>query len=132
MAGFGDILSSLALGSSQSVRRNSGDTAFEAWDTSALATSVSNSNGTLTISPTTGAVVASIPTTRDMYFGSVACTKSGTITRTGSYISSVALTAGKTITITRSGNYITSITDGTKTWTYTRNASNQITSWSVA
>lgn len=60
-------------------------------------------------------------------------TRSGTITRTGDYISSIEKTGGRTVTITRDGsNYITSATDGTRTWTFTRNGSNQITSWSVA
>lgn len=58
-------------------------------------------------------------------------TRSGSISRTGDYISSVAKTSGRTITVTRDGNgYITSATDGTRTWTFTRTG-NQITSWTV-
>lgn len=67
-----------------------------------------------------------------LYVGSVASILPGTVSRSGGYISSVALTGGRTLTVTRSGNYISSMTDGNKTWTFTRNASNQITSWSVA
>ena len=59
-------------------------------------------------------------------------TRSGTITRVGGYVSSVAKTGGRTITITRDGsNYISSVADGTNTWTFTRDGSNIITSWSV-
>lgn len=58
--------------------------------------------------------------------------RSGTITRTGNYISSVSKTGGRTLTITRAAsNYISSITDGTRTYSFTRNGSNQITSWTV-
>lgn len=60
-------------------------------------------------------------------------TRSGTITRTGDYISSIEKTGGRTVTITRDAdNFITSANDGTRSWTFTRNGSNQITSWSVA
>jgi hypothetical protein len=59
-------------------------------------------------------------------------TRSGTITRTGDYISSVAKIGGRTITISRDvNNYITSATDATNTWTFTRDANNRITSWAV-
>lgn len=60
-------------------------------------------------------------------------TRDGTITRDGDgYVSSVALTGGRTLTVTRDGNnYISSITDAVRTWTFTRNASNQVTSWAV-
>ena len=60
-------------------------------------------------------------------------TRDGVITRDGNgYVSSIALTGGRTLVVTRDGNnYISSITDGTRTWTYTRNASNQVTSWAV-
>lgn len=66
-----------------------------------------------------------------LYANYIATILNGTITRSGNYISSIALTGGPTLTITRSGNYISSVTDGTKTWTFTRNGSNQIISWSV-
>jgi len=67
-------------------------------------------------------------------FGDIRLVLSGTIMRNASnYITSIAKTGGRTITPTRDGNgYISSITDGTKTWTFTRNASNLITGWSVA
>lgn len=55
----------------------------------------------------------------------------GTITRVSNLISSVLLSSGRNIVISRSGNYISSITDGVRTWTFTRNGSNQITSWTV-
>jgi YD repeat-containing protein len=36
------------------------------------------------------------------------------------------------LTFTRDGDgYISTISDGTRTWTFTRNASHQITSWAV-
>lgn len=64
--------------------------------------------------------------------GSTAPT-SGTITKTNGYISSIALGDGVIITITRDGSgYISSITNGTNTWTYTRDSNNYITSWAVA
>jgi hypothetical protein len=69
-------------------------------------------------------------TYKSLYAGSLATILPGTITRSGSYVSSVALTGGRTLTITRSGNYISSVTDGNKTWNYTRTA-NLISSWSV-
>ncbi len=56
----------------------------------------------------------------------------GTITRTGDSISSIALGSGKSFTISRDGNgSISAITDGTLTWTFTRNDDNQIESWTV-
>ena len=58
--------------------------------------------------------------------------RSGTITRVGGFISSVAKIGGRTLTITRDvNNYISSVTDGTNTWTYTRDGDNIITSWAV-
>lgn len=72
-------------------------------------------------------------TANEIYIGSIGCILPGAITRSGDYISSVALTGGRTLTITRDvDGYIETIEDGTKTWTYTRNGSNQITSWAVA
>jgi hypothetical protein len=68
---------------------------------------------------------------KKIYAGQIASVFPGTISRSGNYISSVALTGGDTLTVSRSGGYISSVTDGTKTWTFTRNGSNQITSWSV-
>lgn len=56
-------------------------------------------------------------------------TADGTITRVSNYISSIALSDGRTLTVTRTGGYISSITDGTYTWAFTRNAGNQIISW---
>jgi hypothetical protein len=58
---------------------------------------------------------------------------SGTINKTSNNISSIAVTTGRTLTITRDGTtkLITSITDGTNTWTYTRDASNIVTSWAL-
>ena len=82
--------------------------------------------------PYTGATKTVNIGTNTLYAGSIATTLSGTVSRSGNYISSVVLSGGRTLTITRTGNYISSITDGTKTWTYTRNGSNQITSWAVA
>lgn len=70
--------------------------------------------------------------TGDLYGTDFIKTRSGTITRTGNYISSIIKTGGRTITLTRNAsNYITSATDGLYTWTFTRNGSNQLTSWSV-
>jgi len=55
---------------------------------------------------------------------------SGTITRVGGVITSVAITDGRTLTPTRTSGLITSITDGTRTWTFTY-TDGLITSWSV-
>ena len=59
-------------------------------------------------------------------------TRSGTITRNISgEIEQVAYSGGRTLSITRTGGYISSITDGVRTWTYTRNGNNDIVSWTV-
>ena len=66
--------------------------------------------------------------------GDNSCNYSGSVTRdTNNKIVTFIRTGGLTFTPTRDGNgFISSITDGTKTWTITRNASNRIISWSVA
>ncbi len=71
--------------------------------------------------------------TGDLIGKSFVSTRNGTVTRDGSgYISTVALTGGRTLTVTRNGsNFVTSITDATRTWTFTRNASDYITSWAI-
>jgi len=70
--------------------------------------------------------------TGDLYGTDFIHTRSGTITRVGGFISSVAKIGGRTLTITRDvNNYISSVTDGTNTWTYTRDGDNIITSWAV-
>jgi len=57
----------------------------------------------------------------------------GTITRdVDGYIETVAYTGGRTFTISRVVGYINSITDGVRTWTYSRDGDNKITSWSVS
>jgi len=65
------------------------------------------------------------------YLADVFKTLAGTVTRTDNYISQIAKTGGKTYTITRVGGYISTVTDTVKTLTITRNASNQITSWTI-
>jgi hypothetical protein len=59
---------------------------------------------------------------------------SGTVTRNGTtgLISSVALTGGPTYTLTRTNGLISSLSDGTHTWTLSRDGNGQITGWSVA
>lgn len=58
--------------------------------------------------------------------------RDGIITRVGDVISEIELVGGRTLTVTRDvDGYISSVADGTRTWTYTRNASNKITSWAV-
>ncbi len=60
-------------------------------------------------------------------------TRDGTITyNADGYITQIALTDGRTIDITYDAdNYITIISDGTRAWTLTYNADNQIISWVV-
>lgn len=59
-------------------------------------------------------------------------TRSGTITRdVNGNVSTVSLTGGRTLTISRTSEYISSMTDGARTWTYTRNLDNLITGWAV-
>ena len=65
------------------------------------------------------------------YLADVFKTLAGTVTRTDNYISQIAKTGGKTYTITRDGGYISTVTDTVKTLAITRNASNQITSWTI-
>jgi len=55
----------------------------------------------------------------------------GSVTRVDGYISQIAIVSGRTINITRVNGYISSITDGTRTWTYTRDGNNNIISWTV-
>lgn len=55
----------------------------------------------------------------------------GNITRVDGLISQVELVGSVTWTIARVGNYISTLTNGLKTWTFTRNGNNQITSWSI-
>ncbi|MFA4971263.1 MAG: hypothetical protein WC683_01535 [bacterium] len=58
----------------------------------------------------------------------------GAVTRDGDgYIEEVAVTAGRTVTLTRNAaHYLIEADDGTRVWTFTRDANNRITSWSVA
>jgi hypothetical protein len=73
-----------------------------------------------------------ITTTGNGKFGEMILTRSGSITRdVDNYIATVVKTGGRTLTVTRASGYITSITDGTLTWTFTRNVDNEITAWSV-
>ena len=56
----------------------------------------------------------------------------GEITRdVNGYISAI-IKPTRTLNITRTSSYISSVSDGSYTWTFTRNSSNYITSWSVA
>jgi len=58
---------------------------------------------------------------------------SGTITRVGNLISEIDIVGSRTLTITRGGsNRISTVSDGSYVWTFTRNASGQITSWVTA
>lgn len=52
-----------------------------------------------------------------------------TVTRTGGYISSLALSNGRTLTVNRTSGLISSITDGTTTWTATRDVNGYVTTW---
>lgn len=72
-----------------------------------------------------------VKATKSLYVGSLAAILPGAITRAGQYVSTVVLSGGRTLTIARVGNYISSITDGTKTWTFTR-TNNLVSSWAVA
>ena len=65
--------------------------------------------------------------------GDNSCTYAGVVTRdVDGRITVFARTGGLTFTVTRDvNNRIATISDGTKTWTFTR-TSNRITSWSVA
>jgi hypothetical protein len=71
------------------------------------------------------------PLTVDLVGTDFIKTRSGSITRASGYVSEIAKTSGRTITVTRTDGYISSISDGTRTWTFTRNGDNQITDWSV-
>ena len=75
--------------------------------------------------------VAGDTMTGDLIGTDFIATRSGTITRSGGKISEVAKAGGRTIIITRTGDYISSITDGTRTWTFTRDGNNAITAWTV-
>jgi hypothetical protein len=57
----------------------------------------------------------------------------GTVIRDGTtgLISSVALTGGATYRLTRTNGLIYSLSDGTHTWTVSRDGNGQITGWSV-
>lgn len=57
----------------------------------------------------------------------------GVVTRDGNgFISAVSLSDGRNYEITRDGSkYITSITNGIRTWIFTRNGENCITGWEV-
>ncbi len=70
-------------------------------------------------------------TKKVLYVSSIAAIAAGTVSRTGNFISSIALNSGRTISITRTGNFISSITDGEKTWTIARNGNNQLINWTV-
>lgn len=61
-------------------------------------------------------------------------TRAGTITRDGDgIITSISKSGGRTITITRDGDgLVSSVNDGTRTFSFSRNASDQITSWTVS
>lgn len=59
-------------------------------------------------------------------------TRSVSITRTDGKITSISYTGGRTITITYTGNLISSYTDGTRTWTITRDGNNLVTSITVS
>jgi hypothetical protein len=66
--------------------------------------------------------------------GSNSYNYSGTIERdVNGYIKKLIRTSGLSFDIVRdSNNRISTISDGTKTWTFTRNENNMITNWSVA
>lgn len=74
------------------------------------------------------------PLTNDLVGPDFVKTRSGSITRNGSgYITKVTKTGGRTLDVTRDvNNFITSVTDGVRTYTLTRNGSNQVISWTVA
>ncbi len=68
--------------------------------------------------------------------GELIQTRSGSITRDGGYISSIAKTGGRTLTIARDNltHCISSIVDNgspVRTWAFTRDVNNYITSWTV-
>ena len=67
-------------------------------------------------------------------FGDTKELNAGTITRgVDGLVSSVAITGKRTLSFTRNTyGYVTSVTDGTNTWTYTRDVNNNLTAWSYA
>lgn len=58
-------------------------------------------------------------------------TRSGVITRTAGLISQIAYIGGRTLDINRIGGLISSITDGVRTWAFSRDANNYVSSWTV-
>lgn len=57
--------------------------------------------------------------------------RAGTITRDADGYIATAVLDDRTITITRASGLISSFTDGTNTWTFTRDANSRIVSWAV-
>ena len=87
----------------------------------------------LTYNPSTGILsVAGLSVTADAVGKDFISTRGATITRTAGAISSIAKASGRTLTINRTGGYISSIGDGTRTWTFNRDANHIITDYTVA
>lgn len=59
-------------------------------------------------------------------------TRSGNISRDSQGISQISLIGGRTLTITRANGFVYSITDGTRTWTISRDVNNNISGWIVS
>lgn len=110
---------------------NNGYLSYEDWNSFSNSVSNVNSLPSTYLKLNQTAYQTTVGTFR---FPDVSLELSGTINRDANdYITSVVKTGGRTLTPTRDVNgYISSITDGTKTWTFTRNLSNYITSWSVS
>jgi len=82
-------------------------------------TLVTNIDKSFTVSPNSGAVVIGKAVT------------DGQMYRSGNYIISGLFSNGKIIHVIRSGNYISGITDGFYIWSFNRNASSQLVSWTM-
>jgi len=70
--------------------------------------------------------------TGDLIVPDITLTRSLTINRTGTQVDSVEYTGGKTITYTYSSGLLASYTDGTYTWTITRDGDDLITDITVS
>ena len=97
---------------------------------------LSTDNGIARYDGTTGVYIQDsevvIEDSNDIIGKSFVSTRSGSVNRTGGQIDSVELTGGRTITVNREGGYVSSVSDGTRTWTISRDGSNNITGWTVS
>jgi YD repeat-containing protein len=79
-----------------------------------------------------GSFVEPVVFTEDVVGKNFIKTRSGTIARNldGS-VASVTLIGGRTIVIHRTEGVVSSITDGTRTWTLSRDGDGRVTGWAV-